>query len=100
MSAVRHVLPNIAPPVLGVQASVSFGMAILAEAALSYLGLGSPPLVVTWGRMLREAQTYMFNDPALALWPGGLAIAGACWASICSATACGTCSIPRLREAV
>ena len=71
--ATRHVLPNIAP-VLGVQASVSFGIAILAEAGLSYLGLGSGPDTPTWGRMLREAQSNLFNAPILALWPG-LAIA-------------------------
>lgn len=73
--AVRHVLPNVAP-IVGVQSSVSFGIAILAEAALSYLGLGTPPPTPTWGRMLREAQTYLFTDPLQALWPG-LAIAGA-----------------------
>ena len=71
--AVRHVLPNIAP-VLGVQASVSFGIAILAEAGLSYLGLGSRASEPTWGRMLREAQDYIFSEPIQALWPG-LAIA-------------------------
>ena len=71
--AVRHVLPNIAP-VLGVQASVSFGIAILAEAGLSYLGLGSRVTEPTWGRMLREAQDYIFSEPIQALWPG-LAIA-------------------------
>ena len=69
----RHVLPNIAP-LLGVQASVSFGLAILAEAGLSYLGLGSGSDVPTWGRMLREAQNELFNAPLVALWPG-LAIA-------------------------
>lgn len=69
----RHVLPNIAP-VLGVQASVSFGLAILAEAGLSYLGLGSGSDLPTWGRMLQEAQKELFNAPLLALWPG-LAIA-------------------------
>ena len=69
----RHVLPNIAP-VLGVQASVSFGIAILAEAGLSYLGLGAGPNTPTWGRMLREAQDWLFSNPMLALWPG-LAIA-------------------------
>ena len=73
--AVRHVLPNIAP-VVGVQASVSFGIAILAEAALSYLGLSSQPPTPTWGRMLGDAQTYLFSNPVLALWPG-LAIAAA-----------------------
>lgn len=71
--AVRHVLPNIAP-VLWVQASVSFGIAILSEAGLSYLGLGSGPDNPTWGRMLREAQDHLFSTPVLALWPG-LAVA-------------------------
>jgi peptide/nickel transport system permease protein len=65
--------PNIAA-VLGVQASVSFGIAILAEAALSYLGLATPPPTPTWGRMLHDAQTYIFTSPVQALWPG-LAIA-------------------------
>ena len=69
----RHVVPNIAP-VVGVQVSVSIGIAILAEAGLSYLGLGSGPEAPTWGRMLRDAQAYIFNAPQLALWPG-LAIA-------------------------
>ncbi|HET9870989.1 MAG TPA: ABC transporter permease [Propionibacteriaceae bacterium] len=73
--AVRHVLPNVAP-VVGVQASVAFGIAILAEAALSYLGLATPPPTPTWGRMLRDAQSYLFTSPLLALWPG-LAIAAA-----------------------
>lgn len=77
-TAVRHVLPNIAA-VLGVQASVSFGIAVLAEAALSYLGLGTPPPTPTWGRMLHDAQTYIFTAPIQALWPGlaiGLAVLG------------------------
>lgn len=67
--ATTHVLPNIAPVVL-VQSSVSFGLAILAEAALSYLGLSAPPTTPTWGRMLYEAQQYLFTNPNLALWPG------------------------------
>ena len=68
-SALTHVLPNIMPVVL-VQSSVSFGLAILAEAALSYLGLSAPPATPTWGRMLHDAQVYLFSDPNLALWPG------------------------------
>ncbi|MFT3877902.1 MAG: ABC transporter permease [Propioniciclava sp.] len=71
--AARHVLPNVAH-LIGVQASVSFAMAILAEAALSYLGLGTPPTVPSWGRMLGDAQTYLFSHPLQAIWPG-LAIA-------------------------
>ncbi|MCE1174222.1 MAG: ABC transporter permease [Propionibacteriales bacterium] len=69
----RHVAPNIAP-VLGVQASVGFAMAILAEAALSYLGLATPRPNPTWGNMLRDAQDYIFVAPLQAVWPG-LAIA-------------------------
>ncbi|MDR1237905.1 MAG: ABC transporter permease [Propionibacteriaceae bacterium] len=69
----RHVFPNIAP-LVGVQASVGFAMAILAEAALSYLGLGTPRPTPTWGAMLRDAQDVWYIQPAQALWPG-LAIA-------------------------
>ncbi len=78
MIAVRHVLPNIAA-IVGVQASVSFGIAILAEAALSYLGLSAPQHVITWGRMLKEAQDLVFTHPEQALWPGlaiGVAVLG------------------------
>ena len=64
-----HVLPNIASPLI-VQATISFATAILAEAALSYLGLGTQPPQPSWGRMLSEAQTQMFNAPLLAVWPG------------------------------
>jgi peptide/nickel transport system permease protein len=64
-----HVLPNIAS-VLIVQATVSFATAILAEAALSYLGLGTQPPQPSWGRMLNEAQTLMFQAPMLAVYPG------------------------------
>jgi peptide/nickel transport system permease protein len=69
----EHVLPNILP-VLVVQATIQFALAILAEAALSYLGLGTQPPQASWGRMLSEAQTLMFQAPLLAVWPG-LAIA-------------------------
>ena len=71
--AVRHVLPNIAD-VLIVQASVAFAIAILAEAALSYLGLGTQPPTPSWGRMLQEAQGLLSSAPLLSLWPG-LAVA-------------------------
>lgn len=64
-----HVLPNIASPLI-VQATISFATAILAEAALSYLGLGTQPPRPSWGRMLNEAQSLMFQAPLLALWPG------------------------------
>ncbi|MFO0444003.1 MAG: ABC transporter permease [Betaproteobacteria bacterium] len=64
-----HVLPNIAG-VLIVQATISFATAILAEAALSFLGLGTQPPQPSWGRMLAEAQTQMFQAPLLAVWPG------------------------------
>ena len=66
---IDHVLPNIAS-VLIVQASIQFALAILAEAALSYLGLGTQPPQPSWGRMLAEAQTLMFQAPLLAVWPG------------------------------
>ena len=65
----EHVLPNIAS-VLIVQATIRFAIAILAEAALSYLGLGTQPPQPSWGRMLSEAQTLMFQAPQLAVFPG------------------------------
>lgn len=71
--ALRHVLPNAASPLI-VQATVQFAVAILAEAALSYLGLGTRPPQPSWGRMLLDAQTFIFTDPIQAVWPG-LAIA-------------------------
>lgn len=64
-----HILPNIAAPVI-VQATIEFAVAILAEAALSYLGLGAQPPSPSWGRMLSEAQTLMFMAPELAIYPG------------------------------
>jgi peptide/nickel transport system permease protein len=65
----HHVLPNIASPLI-VQATVSFATAILAEAALSYLGLGTQPPQPSWGRLLSDAQSLMFQAPLLAVWPG------------------------------
>lgn len=69
----EHVLPNVIS-VLVVQATIQFALAILAEAALSYLGIGSQPPTPSWGRMLSEAQTMIFLNPWLAVYPG-LAIA-------------------------
>ena len=64
-----HVLPNIVG-ILVVQATIQFALAILAEAALSYLGLGTQPPQASWGRMLSDAQTLMFQAPLLAVFPG------------------------------
>ena len=64
-----HVLPNIASPLI-VQGTISFATAILAEAALSYLGLGTQPPQPSWGRLLNDAQSLMFQAPMLAVWPG------------------------------
>jgi peptide/nickel transport system permease protein len=64
-----HVLPNIMNALI-VQATIQFALAILAEAALSYLGLGTQPPQPSWGRMLNEAQTLMFSNPMLAVYPG------------------------------
>lgn len=69
----RHVLPNVSSLII-VQASVSFAIAVLAEAALSFLGFGTPAPTPSWGRMLQESQEMLYNAPRLALFPG-LAIA-------------------------
>jgi peptide/nickel transport system permease protein len=71
--AIRHVLPNVVS-LITVQASVSFAIAVLAEAALSFLGYGTPPPTPSWGRMLQESQEFLFSAPRLAVFPG-LAIA-------------------------
>ncbi len=65
----HHVLPNISS-VLIVQATIQFAVAILAEAALSYLGLGTQPPMPSWGRMLNEGQSVMYQTWLLAVWPG------------------------------
>ena len=64
-----HILPNILAPII-VQATIEFAVAILAEAALSYLGLGAQPPAPSWGRMLSEAQTLLYLAPQLAIYPG------------------------------
>ena len=67
--AVRHVLPNIVPPLL-VQATLTIATAIIAEASLSFLGLGQQPPAPSWGSMLNSAQRFLTQAPWLAIFPG------------------------------
>ena len=67
--AFRHILPNIAPALL-VQASLTIAAAIIAEASLSFLGLGQQPPAPSWGSMLNTAQRFLTNAPWMAIWPG------------------------------
>jgi peptide/nickel transport system permease protein len=67
--AIRHVLPNIVPPVL-VQATLAIAAAIIAEASLSFLGLGQQPPAPSWGSMLNSAQRFLTQAPWLAVFPG------------------------------
>jgi len=67
--AVRHVLPN-AMPALIVQATLAIAAAIIAEASLSFLGLGQQPPAPSWGSMLNTAKNYVDNAPWMAIWPG------------------------------
>jgi peptide/nickel transport system permease protein len=67
--AVRHVLPNIVPPVL-VQGTLAIAAAIIAEASLSFLGLGQQPPAPSWGSMLNSAQRFLTQAPWLAIFPG------------------------------
>jgi peptide/nickel transport system permease protein len=67
--AVRHVLPNIIPPVM-VQATLAIAGAIIAEASLSFLGLGQQPPAPSWGSMLNSAQRFLTQAPWLAIFPG------------------------------
>lgn len=64
-----HILPNIWPT-LSVNFALQFGLAVIAEASLSYLGLGAPPPNASWGRMLQEAQGTVYNAPLGAIAPG------------------------------
>ncbi|MHC5233279.1 ABC transporter permease [Brucella sp. LJL56] len=64
-----HVLPNI-NHVLIVQATIQFALAIVAEAGLSYVGLGTQPPMPSWGKMLNDAQTFIYDAPWLAIFPG------------------------------
>lgn len=65
----RHILPNIVPPLI-VQATLAIAAAIIAEAALSFLGLGQQPPTPSWGSMLNTAKNYIDNAPWMAVWPG------------------------------
>lgn len=67
--SIEHVLPNTFT-VLIVQATIQFALGILAEAGLSYLGLGTQPPAASWGKMLNEAQTFIYLAPQLAVYPG------------------------------
>ncbi|KJC54965.1 diguanylate cyclase [Bradyrhizobium sp. LTSPM299] len=67
--ALFHILPNIMPALL-VQATLSIAAAIIAEAALSFLGLGQQPPLPSWGSMLNAAQRFLTNAPWMAIWPG------------------------------
>lgn len=65
----RHVFPNVLPPLL-VQATLTIATAIIAEASLSFLGLGQQPPAPSWGSMLNVARNFMYQAPWMALWPG------------------------------
>jgi peptide/nickel transport system permease protein len=67
--ALRHVLPNILAP-LTVQATLAIAGAVIAEASLSFLGLGQQPPAPSWGSMLNTAKNYVDNAPWMAVWPG------------------------------
>jgi peptide/nickel transport system permease protein len=64
----RHILPNMIQPVI-VQAAIGMAGAVLAEATLSFLGLGVPPPTASWGSMLNDARSHLFDAPHLALFP-------------------------------
>ncbi len=67
--SIEHILPNLAG-VLVIQATIQFSLGVIAEAGLSYVGLGAQPPTPSWGRMLNEAQSLTALDPLLALYPG------------------------------
>ena len=67
--ALRHILPNVLPSLL-VQATLTVATAIIAEASLSFLGLGQQPPLPSWGSMLNSAQRFLTNAPWVAVWPG------------------------------
>jgi len=67
--ALRHILPNIVAPLI-VQATLAIAAAVIAEASLSFLGLGQQPPAPSWGSMLNTAKNYIDNAPWMAIWPG------------------------------
>ena len=67
--ALRHVLPNVMPPLL-VQVTLTIAAAVIAEASLSFLGLGQQPPMPSWGSMLNSAQRFLSNAPWMAIYPG------------------------------
>ena len=67
--AIVHVLPNAAPALI-VQATLAIAAAVIAEASLSFLGLGQQPPAPSWGSMLNTAKNYIENAPWMAIWPG------------------------------
>jgi peptide/nickel transport system permease protein len=67
--ALRHVLPNVTAPLI-VQATLAIAAAVIAEASLSFLGLGQQPPAPSWGSMLNTAKNYVDNAPWMAIWPG------------------------------
>ncbi len=67
---VRHILPNIMQPVI-VQAAIGMAGAILAEGTMSFLGLGVPPPVPSWGAMLNDGRSHLFDSPHVILFPAG-----------------------------
>jgi len=67
--ALRHILPNVVAPLI-VQATLAIAAAIIAEASLSFLGLGQQPPSPSWGSMLNTAKNYVDHAPWMAIWPG------------------------------
>jgi peptide/nickel transport system permease protein len=67
--ALRHILPNVLPPLI-VQATLSVAAAVIAEASLSFLGLGQQPPAPSWGSMLNTAKNFVDQAPWMAIWPG------------------------------
>ena len=84
----RHVFPNVMPPLI-VQATITIATAIIAEASLSFLGLGLQPPNPSWGSMLNTAKNFMTQAPWMSIFPDRPS-SWWCWASTCWATGCAT----------